>query len=213
MSTSVEDKRELSGTEGNERLTAANGGALLVMLAALGVTIIRLRPLIWEHLFIGLVLIPPVVLKLTTAGYRFTRYYTGDSLYRVKGPPPLLLRLVGPLVVVTTLLVLGSGLALLIGGTSARSTFFPIHKVTFFVWLAVIVVHVLGHLPSLAKSLRGDYATRRDLPGYIPGRDGRVIALTGAVVAGIVLGIVLIPDFTAWTSSHAAALVHHHHHD
>ena len=34
------------GTSGNERLTAATGAVLFVLLAVLGVTIVRLRPLL-----------------------------------------------------------------------------------------------------------------------------------------------------------------------
>jgi hypothetical protein len=200
----------VDGTEGNERLTAVTGVALLVLLAILGVTILRLNLLIWEHLFVGLVLIGPVLVKLASTGYRFIRYYSGNSVYVRKGPPPILLRTLGPLVVFTTLLVFGSGLALLFGGPSARGTFFPIHKLSFIAWLAIMAVHVLGHLPSLPKALRGDYATRKNAPGYVPGRDGRMITLAGALVAGLVLAVVLIPDFSAWTSAHAV-LTHHHH--
>jgi hypothetical protein len=196
-------------TEGNERLTAATGVALVLMLAAVGVTIINLRLLVWEHLFIGLLVIPPVALKLATTGYRFVRYYTGALPYVRKGPPPLILRGIGPLLVITTLLVLVSGVALLAGGPSSRGTFFPMHKLSFIVWLALFGVHILGHLPSLPKAVRGDYATRPDLPGYLPGRGGRVIALAGVVAAGLVLAIVLIPGFAAWTNSHA--WIHHHH--
>jgi hypothetical protein len=174
------------------------------------VTIINLRLQIWEHLFIGLVLIPPVVVKLASTGYRFMRYYTGNPVYVRKGPPPILLRTIGPLVVFTTLLVFVSGVVLLFGGPGVRGTFFPIHKLSFIVWLAFTALHVLGHLPSLPRSLRGDYARRKGTPGYLAGRDGRVITLVGAVVAGLVIAAVLIPDFSAWTSSHAW-LGHHHH--
>ena len=48
------------GTAGNERLTAATGAVLLVLLAVIGVTILRLRPLLSVHLFVGMLLIPPV---------------------------------------------------------------------------------------------------------------------------------------------------------
>jgi hypothetical protein len=194
-------------TEGNERLTAATGVALILILAALGVTIINLRLLIWEHLFIGLLVIPPVALKLATTGYRFVRYYTGNAPYVRKGPPPLLLRATAPVLVVTTLLVLVSGVVLLLVGPNDRGTWFPIHKISFIVWLAFFGVHILGHLPSLPKALRGDYTPHSDLPG----RDGRVISLVGVVVAGVVLALLLIPDFATWTSSHV--WIHHHHHE
>src|SRR5690242_13679232 len=66
------------GVDGNERLTAATAIVLIALLAAEGVTILFLRPLFSAHVFIGMLLIPPVALKLGTTGWRFTRYYTGD---------------------------------------------------------------------------------------------------------------------------------------
>ena len=72
------------------------GIALLVLLAAEGITILRIHRLLPAHFFIGLLLIPPVVLKMTSTGYRFVRYYMGDPDYRRAGPPPPLLRLVAP---------------------------------------------------------------------------------------------------------------------
>lgn len=195
------------GTEGNERLTAATGALLLPLLAIIGLTIVQLHQLIWIHLFVGLVLIPVVGLKMASTGYRFVRYYTADPVYRRKGPPMLLLRLIAPMVVITTVLVLISGVILLLVGRSAHATFFPIHKLSFFAWVAFMTVHVLAHLPSLPAALRADYAGRADLPGYEPGRGGRVISLVGVLVLGVVLAILLIPDFGAWT--HGFQHFHH----
>ena len=48
------------GTSGNERLTAATGALLLVLLAALGVTIVRIGGLLNEHMFLGMLLLGPV---------------------------------------------------------------------------------------------------------------------------------------------------------
>ena len=75
------------GTEGNERLTVLTGLLLIVLFAALGITIIRIGQLLWLHLFLGLLLLGPVALKLSSTGYRFARYYTSDPVYREKGPP------------------------------------------------------------------------------------------------------------------------------
>ena len=195
-------------TEANERLTAATGVMLVLMLAAVGVTIINLRLLIWEHLFIGLIVIGPVALKLGSTGYRFARYYTGDAAYVRRGPPHIVLRVIAPFLVATTLLVLVSGVVLLLAGPSSRETFFPIHKISFIVWLAFVGLHILGHLPSLRKALGGDYASRAGNPEYLPGRGARVITLAGAVAAGFILAIVLISHFGAWSS--APAVFHHH---
>ncbi len=79
MTSTLPARRGRSGgVEGNDRLTAASGGLLFLLLAAEGVTILFIRPLLSAHVFIGMLLIPPVALKLGSTGWRFLRYYTGD---------------------------------------------------------------------------------------------------------------------------------------
>lgn len=190
------------GADGNERLTATTGAVLIVLLAVVGVTILRMGSLLWIHLFVGVMLVPPLLLKMASTGYRFMRYYTSNANYRRKGPPPLGLRLIAPVVVVTTVVVMGSGVVLLFAGPSARGELLPIHKIGFFVWIAFTAVHVLGHVSVLPKALRGDYAPDLGLAGYRAGRMGRVLSLGGVTVAGIVLAVLLIPEFAAWTHSH-----------
>ena len=120
-------------------------------------TIVRIGQLLWLHLFLGMLLIGPVLLKLASTGYRFARYYTANPAYRRKGPPATPMRLLAPLVVLSTVVVFGSGVALLFAGPSSRGTLFPIHKLSFFAWLAFTGVHVLGHLADLPAPLRADY--------------------------------------------------------
>jgi len=67
------------GVDGNGWLTTATGIVLIVLLAVLGVTIVRIGQLIWLHLFLGLLLVGPVALKLASTGYRFARYYAGTG--------------------------------------------------------------------------------------------------------------------------------------
>jgi hypothetical protein len=101
------------GTSGNERLTAATGILLVPLLAVIGVTLLRLRSLISVHLFVGLILIPPIALKMASTGYRFIRYYTASPLYRKRGAPPIVLRVSAPILVTSTVVVLATGVALL----------------------------------------------------------------------------------------------------
>jgi hypothetical protein len=197
------------GTEGNERLTTAVGATLLVLLALLGLTIVRIGSLLSEHLFLGMLLIPPVLLKLSSTGYRFVRYYTANPRYRRKGPPTLGLRVLAPLVVPSTLVVFVSGVLLLFVGASSRSTLLPIHKDSFFVWLALMALHVLGHLPAMPDVLRADYGRSAELSSDVTGRAGRVLALSGALIAGVVLAVLVIPEFGPWL--HDSGVFHHHH--
>jgi len=185
------------GVEGNELLTIAGGAVLFVMLGGLGVTILTLGTLINEHLFLGLALIPPVALKLGSTGWRFAKYYKGDAEYVEKGPPQIFLRLLAPLVVLTTIVVFASGVVLLFEEPHPGNTMFTIHKFSFFAWLAVTAIHVLAHLPEMPRGLQADYgpsALRED----VPGRSGRGIALAGAIVLGLVLAVVLIGRYATW---------------
>jgi len=197
------------GATGNERLTTAAGAMLIVLLAVLGVTIVRIHGLLSVHLFVGMLLIPPVLLKMSSTGYRFVRYYTANPRYRRKGPPPIELRLLAPLVVLTTVVVFASGVALLFAGPSSRDTLLPVHKVSFIAWIAVTALHVVGHLPGIGKVLRADYSPSERLGSDVTGRAGRVIALGGALVAGLVLAVLVIPEFGPWL--HDARLFIHHH--
>jgi hypothetical protein len=152
------DLRRLTagGTSGNELLTVWAGVLLVVLLAVLGVTLLRLHStLLAVHLFVGLLLIGPVLVKLGAVGYRFVRYYTHNPVYRRKGPPPDLLRMLAPLVVLTTIVVFASGVALLLIGPSSRGALLPIHKVSFVLWVVVTGVHVLGHLPKVRRTVTG----------------------------------------------------------
>jgi hypothetical protein len=195
------------GTSGNERLTAATGAVLVGLLGVIGVTIIALRPLLSVHLFVGMLLIGPVVLKLGSTGYRFVRYYTGNPSYRRKGAPPQLQRLIiAPVVVVSTVVVLASGVALLLVGPDSRGTLLPIHKASFFIWIVFTALHVLAHLPALPRALRADYGASAPWRDEIGGRPGRVLSLAGALTAGAVLAILLIPQFAPWL---AARGLHH----
>jgi hypothetical protein len=197
------------GTDGNERLTATAGAVLIVLLAILGVTILSIRGLLWVHMFVGMLLIGPVVLKLSTTGYRFVRYYTANPRYRQKGPPSLPLRVMAPIVVISTIVVFASGVALLFAGPASRQTLLPIHKVSFVLWLALTALHVLAHLPAIMPALRADYGRSaqlsRDsaqLTGDVRGRAGRSLALGSALTAGVVLAVLVIPQFGPWLAAH-----------
>jgi hypothetical protein len=190
------------GAVGNEQLTTAAGALLVVLLAALGVTILRIRPLLGPHMFIGLLLIPPVLLKMASTSYRFVRYYTHSPAYRRKGPPAAPLRVLAPAVVLSTVVVFASGVALLALGPSSRGSLLGIHKVSFIVWLVFTGLHVLGHAPELARAIRPADRAGAPLLARRDGSSGRLLSLAGVLVAGAVLAIVYVPQFTPWLNAH-----------
>jgi hypothetical protein len=142
------------------------------------------------------ILIPPALLKTGTTGWRILRYYAGDPAYREAGPPPLLLRVLGPLVVLGSLALLGSGLALVVlGQQRSRESLFTLvgqrvdvltlHQASFAVWAVVTGLHVLGRLLPAWQSAAGRSAV-------VPGPRGRLLLLVGSlVVAGLCALLVL----------------------
>lgn len=205
--SSNESRLSGGGVLGNERLTAANGAILILLLAALGITIVRIKPLIDVHLFLGLLLLPPVAVKLASTGYRFARYYSGGPSYRQRGAPPIVMRVLGPLVVASTLAVFATGIALLAQGPSASGILGTLHKASFIVWIACSSPHVLGHLPDLPRVLLRQRGGRYEYNPMAAGGVGRILTLTGAIVAGALLATLLIPHFVDW--SHFEAVRRH----
>ncbi|MDH6577744.1 hypothetical protein [Kitasatospora sp. MAP5-34] len=192
------------GPAGNERLAAATGAVLLLLLAAQGVTILFLGRLLAWHFFIGMLLIGPVCLKLGTVGYRFVRYYTGAPAYRRKGPPALPLRLLAPLVVATSVAVLvtGGSLALLGPDTGAIPVLF-LHKASFVCWGAVMSVHVLCHLLRLPRLIGADLRRRpaRHGAGQVGGAALRWSLLALSLGTGVVIALAGAHLVSRWDSS------------
>jgi hypothetical protein len=166
-----------TGTVANERLTAATAVVLVALLLVEGVTILFLRPLLPVHIFVGMLLIPPVALKLASTGYRFVCYYTGKPAYVRRGPPHIVLRALAPVLVAATVGVLGTGVSLLVlGPDSGRGIVLGLHKLSFVVWLAVASVHVLAYLPRM--------------PRLVLARSGAARRM-GLVAASVAVGLVL----------------------
>lgn len=194
-----ETGRADDGVEGNARLTGALAAVLFVLLAVEGITILQVRQLLTPHVFIGMLLVPPVLLKVGTTTYRMIRYYTGAPAYRRKGPPPVLLRLLGPFVVVSTLVVIGSGVGLLLAGGSSRSTWLLLHKASFVLWFGAMAIHVLGHLLDTARLAPRDWT--RPWRRQVRGATLRQWALVASIAAGIPVGLVLLDRVGPWLSS------------
>ncbi|HUY64174.1 MAG TPA: hypothetical protein VMV14_06610 [Acidimicrobiales bacterium] len=187
------------GVEANARLTAATAVVLLFLLAAEGVTILRVRPLLAPHVFIGMLLIPPVLLKMATTTYRFVKYYRGAPAYRRKGPPAPLLRLLGPVVVVTTVVVIASGVALLLVPPAERSMLLFVHKASFVLWFGATTVHVLGHVLDTARLAPQDWRSRSR--GQLAGASRRQWLLASSVAVGLPLGLLLLSRVGPWLHS------------
>jgi hypothetical protein len=182
----------MAGVRGNERLTSSLGAVIFVLLAAEGLTILRIHALVTPHVVIGMLLIPPVVAKIGSTGYRFVRYYLGDRRYRAKGAPPPVLRLLAPFLVALTAAVLGTGVALLFVPPGWRPELLFLHKASFVLWFLVTGVHVLAHLLDTARMAPLDWLRRTR--AEVSGAGLRQWLVVASVVGGLVLGALFIPE-------------------
>ena len=185
------------GVAGNARLTAAVAAALLVLLAAEGATIPFIGQLLGPHIFIGMLLIPPVLLKLGSTGYRFARYYTGDDPYVRKGPPPLALRLLAPGVVLTSLALFATGVALLFAGPPSNTLIFA-HKLSFIAWVALMTIHVLGHLLEVPALAVADWRRSGPAEARLAGAGMRTLALAASLAVGLAVALLSLSLAQAW---------------
>jgi hypothetical protein len=194
----MEQRRSFGGVAGNEILTCAVAAVLTFLLLAEGVTLLRLGSLLVPHMFIGLVLVPLVLLKLGSTGYRFVRYYARTPAYREKGPPLLPLRMMAPVLVAATLGVFVTGVVLLADGHKS-DTLMLLHKASFIVWGAVFGIHFLAYLPRAVRSLRADWSARRRRA--VGGAGVRATLVASALGAGVALALALLPTIDSWQAS------------
>ena len=111
------------------------------------------------------------------------RYYLGAHEYVQHGPPRLALRvLVAPLIVSSTVLLFGTGIALLATDTT-DGALVGLHQASFIVWVAATGAHVLGHVLKLPRLIGA----------RVPGVALRLLAITGVVLVGLSLATATLP--------------------
>lgn len=169
----------MGGALGNARLTSAAGALLIVLLAIEGATVPFIARLLSVHIFVGMLLLGPLTLKLASTSYRLARFYTGGREYVRLGPPvPLLRFLVAPVLVVSTLTLFGTGVALLL--VPHRGPLLLAHKASFIVWFGATSIHVLAHVLGSARNVLADLRGRR-----VPGAGLRFGLTALALLAGV----------------------------
>jgi arginine exporter protein ArgO len=189
-----------AGVEGNSRLTASTGMVLTVLLLVEGFTILNVRGYITLHTFIGLALIGPLALKCAATMYRFARYYTSKPSYVQRGAPALLLRVLGPMVVLSSVAVIGTGLVLL--ADHGRSGFWiMLHKASFVVWIIVTGVHFLGHILEAVRDTARDLRNSRTDPARRH-RLLRLLLVAGCLAVGLAIAAAFTPSAAAWHIVH-----------
>jgi len=190
------------GPAGNERLTATIGLLLIGLLAIEAATTLSLHDFLAVHVFLGLLLLPVVAAKLATTGWRFVRYYTRNAAYRLQGPPQLFLRALAPLLVASTVVLLGTGVAFLVVGRGG-GLLLTAHAASFVVWGVLVGIHALLYLP---RALRDGLADWRRCALRLAGASLRRTVVVATLLAAVVVGLATYSVQRAW-------LAHRHHHE
>ena len=195
------------GPAGNARLTAWTGLILLALSIAELATLLDVRAWISWHIVIGALLIPPALLKTASTGWRIARYYRGDAAYHAAGPPPMLLRVLGPGVVASTLGLLGSGAVLILLGPRSTRTglgtvaghrvdWLTLHQGLFLIWAALTGLHVLARtVPALQLTAR-----RRPAVTSVDGGARRAVVLAGVVAVAAAVAVWALAASGSWRS-------------
>jgi hypothetical protein len=182
---------------GNERLTAAIGLLLLVPILVEVVTVLLgVHTFMSVHVFVGLALIPPVLLKLGSTGWRFARYYTHSRPYVEEGPPQIAMRLLAPLFVAATVVLFGSGVAMGLVHGGALDVARRLHGPASVIWLSVLGLHVLVYFRRAVRRTTADAEPVRR--SRAPGAGARAAAAAAAVVLGLVIGAATVPAQHRW---------------
>ena len=172
------------------RLTALTGVVLLGLFAADIVTVVLgVRNVLTAHVVIGYLLVPPVLVKLASTGWRMINYYRGDPGYQQRGAPRPYLRVLGPVVVTLTVALVGSGILIYNGPRSMHTAALDLHKVSFYLWLLAVVAHVVPHFMEAVSLAAADLLGRAGVP--VPGAAARRALVIGALGLGVVLAVAL----------------------
>ncbi|MGH3414080.1 MAG: hypothetical protein ACRDPH_13475 [Marmoricola sp.] len=200
------------GPAGNALLTAWIGVVLLVLFVAQLLTLFDIGGLISWHVAIGALLLPPALAKTGATAWRLVHYYRGHRAYVAAGPPPALLRWLGPAVVASTLALLGTGttLVLLGAGTSQtelvsilgfRVDWVTLHQAAFAVWATATGLHVLARLVP-ALRLVGSRSGRRS---PVPGAPWRFAVAGLAAAVAVPTAVLLVHADSSWQADSAPA--------
>jgi len=195
-----------AGPAGNAQLTAWTGLLLLALAVVELVTLIDVHGLLSWHVVVGVLLAAVAALKIASTGWRFVRYYGRSRPYQQAGPPVLLLRVLGPFVVLGTVAVLTTGLWLIaVGPDSGRTALLTLlgqridllslHQASFIVFAVAAGLHLLARFVP-AVVLATERGHRDD--GRLRGRGPRIAVLVVALVAGALAAALILPAAAPW---------------
>lgn len=207
-----EQHKEDSPVAGNARLTGAAAAVLLPLFGTEVATVVMgVKGVLTLHVMIGLLLVPPLVVKIASVSWRFFQYYRHDEAYRRRGTPRIVLRILGPFLLLATLVLFISGISLLLAPSAfggPHGTMFHIHDISFYIWLLLVISHVLAHARDLRHLAAKNWVRRTR--AAVPGARLRQIAVLASLAAGLALALSLVGHVGTFqnTANHGHGVAH-----
>ena len=177
--------------EANARLTGSTAAVLLGLFAVeLATVLLGVRSVLTLHVVVGLLLVPPLLVKIASVSWRFFRYYRHDEAYRSRGAPAPAQRILGPFFLLATLALFVSGIVLLLAPSALGGNLKAIHAASFVVWLLLAIAHVVAHARDLRHLAAKDWVRRTR--AAVPGARARQLAVLASLAAGLALALSLV---------------------
>jgi hypothetical protein len=177
--------------EANARMTGAAAVVLLPLFCVEVATVLMgVRSVLTLHVVIGLLLVPPLLVKIASVSWRFFQYYRHDDAYRRRGAPVPALRMLGPVLLFATLVLFVSGITLLLAPSAFAGHVKQIHSISFYVWLLLVLAHVIAHARDLRHIAAKDWVRRTR--AIVPGAVLRQLAVLASLAAGLALALSLV---------------------
>jgi hypothetical protein len=177
---------------GNLILTSHAGLVILFFLVLLYFTGLEFAPLRAVHFGLGFALIPILLVKLGSTGWRAVNYYVDRNPYRAAGPPWLLPRIMALPLTLFTVAATISGVVLWAAGTD-RGTWATVHVYSVIALAVVTVVHLAIYT---RKAFR---ASTRSLDQPTTTRQERV--MVWALLLALVVGAAAVGLEPTWNPS------------
>jgi hypothetical protein len=177
---------------GNLILTSHAGLVILFFLVLLYFTGLEFSPLRGVHFGLGFALIPILLVKLGSTGWRAVNYYFDRDPYRAAGPPWLLPRIMALPLTLFAVSATISGVVLWAQGTD-RGTWATVHIYSVIALAVVVVVHLVIYT---RKAFR---ASTRSLEQTKTTKQERV--MVWALLVALVLGSAAVGLEPTWNPS------------
>jgi hypothetical protein len=178
-----------AGPTANRRLTALTGAVILPLAALVLLTGLFFGSLWHVHFFLGFLLLPVALLKLSSTTYRMVRYYLRLGLYRQIRPPYPVARLTSPLLALSVVALFVSGIVMWLIHAQ-RDPWGWVHTDAAIVFSTIVVLHLGLYLPEAVRTAGDDlHAAPRSTPVL---HRRRLAIVAGAVLVGLVLALATI---------------------